>query len=74
MTFTGNPRWKEIDSELFDGQGSAVDRPDLVTRVFRLKLQSLMKDIAGGAFGPLRADVWVIEYQKRGLPHAHIVL
>ena len=44
ITFTANPKWKEITDELFLGQ-SAVDRPDLVARVFHLKQQELLKEI-----------------------------
>ncbi|XP_065658163.1 uncharacterized protein LOC136082674 [Hydra vulgaris] len=47
ITFTCNPKWREITENLYPGQ-TANDRPDLVTRV--------------------------IEFQKRGLPHAHILL
>ena len=36
ITFTANPKWKEIVDELLPGQ-TAVDRPDLVARVFHLK-------------------------------------
>ena len=38
ITFTTNPKWKEIVDELLPGQ-TAVDRPDLVARVFHLKQQ-----------------------------------
>ena len=34
-----------------------------------------MKDIkAGQIFGKVVAFLWVIEFQKRGLPHAHILV
>ena len=36
ITFTANPKWKEIVDELLSGQ-NAVDRLDLVGRVFHLK-------------------------------------
>jgi len=48
--------------------------PDLVTRVFNLKLDALLKDIKDGVLGNVIAKIWVIEFQKRGLPHAHILL
>ena len=35
-TFTANPKWKDIVDELLLGQ-TAVDRPDLVARVFHVK-------------------------------------
>ena len=36
ITFMANPKWKEIVDELLSGQ-NAVDRPDLVGRVYHLK-------------------------------------
>ena len=52
-----------------------VDRPDLVARVFNLKLKRLLFDISHNhIFGIPIALVYVIEFQKRGLPHAHILI
>jgi hypothetical protein len=71
ITFTCNPKWEEIISELKPFQNSS-DRPDLVTRVFRLKLKEFLDDIVKRKiFGQILAYVYVIEHQKRGLPHAH---
>ena len=51
------------------------ERPDIVARVFRLKKDQLMKDLTvGGLFGQTVAHMHVIEWQKRGLPHAHILI
>ncbi|XP_065658941.1 uncharacterized protein LOC136083468 [Hydra vulgaris] len=51
------------------------DRPDLVTRVFKLKLNNLLNDIfKHGVLGKVVRHVQAIEFQKRGLPHAHILL
>ncbi|CAF4267317.1 unnamed protein product, partial [Rotaria sordida] len=70
ITFTCNPKWEEIKSELKPFQTSS-DRPDLVTRVFRLKLKEFLDDIVKRKiFGEILAYVYVIEHQKRGLPHA----
>jgi hypothetical protein len=33
-----------------------------------------LKDIKHGVLGNVIAKIWVIEFQKRGLPHAHILL
>ena len=44
VTFTYNPKWPEIMRELLPNQ-NAVDRPDLTSRVFHLKLQELLKDL-----------------------------
>ena len=102
VTFTCNPRWPEITIELLPGQRSE-DRPDLLARVFRIKLRQLLDDfktkkIIGAVicseFVTLLcslfylintfivlitstlyfAEVYVVEFQKRGLPHAHILL
>jgi len=73
VTFTCNPKWKEITDALLPGQ-TAKDRPDLVTRVFNLKLDALLKDIKDSVLGNVIAKIWVIEFQKRSLPHAHILL
>lgn len=73
ITFTANPNWDEVKREKFPTQ-SAADRPDLVARVFYLKLKDLQELIKDDYFGPYLALVSVIEYQKRGLPHVHIVV
>jgi hypothetical protein len=73
VTFTCNPKWKEITDTLLSGQ-TANDWPELVTRVFNLKLDALLKDIKNGVLGNVIAKIWVIEFQKRGLPDTHILL
>ncbi|XP_065680594.1 uncharacterized protein LOC136094535 [Hydra vulgaris] len=74
ITFTCNPKWREITENLYPGQ-TANDRPDLVTRVFKLKLNNLLNDIfKHGVSGKVVTHVQVIEFQKRSLPHAHILL
>ncbi len=73
VTFTYNPEWKEIIDVLFPGQ-TAKDRPELIIRVFNLKLDALLKDIKNDVLGNVIAKIWVIEFQKKGLPHAHILL
>jgi len=74
ITFTCNPKWPEITRELLPNQ-NAADRPDLTARVFHIKLQKLLKDLnINHWFGKVIAYVYVVEFQKRGLPHAHILL
>ena len=74
ITITTNPKWPEILICLEPGQ-TAQDRPDVVARVFKAKLEQLMKDIRKGElFGQVEAHLRVVEWQKRGLPHAHILL
>jgi hypothetical protein len=73
VTFTCNLKWKEITDALLLGQ-TTKDHPKLVTRFFNLKLHALLKDIKDGVLGNVIAKIWVIKFQKRGLPHAHILL
>ena len=72
VTMTTNPDWVEIKRELRPGQ-TASDRPDIVVRVFKLKLAALMEDLKT-CFGKLAGIIYVVEFQKRGLPHAHILM
>ncbi|GBN34655.1 hypothetical protein AVEN_239486-1 [Araneus ventricosus] len=74
MTFTANPKWPEITENLRPSEHT-TDRPDLLARVFNLKLKSLMDDpTVQGTLGKSTAQVYTIEFQKRGLPHAHILI
>ena len=44
---TSNPKWPKIErhvQETIPGQ-STCDRPDIIARVFKIKLDELMKDI-----------------------------
>ena len=74
ITFTCNPSWPEITAELLPGQ-SPPDRPDLITRVFNIKLKELLHDLLKRQiFGKTVAHIYVIEFQKRGFPHVHMLL
>ena len=74
LTFTANPKWLEILENLLPHQ-SASDRPDLTSRGFHLKLKELLHDLLQeDVLGCVTAYVYTIEFQKRGLPHAHMVL
>ncbi|ONM22501.1 hypothetical protein ZEAMMB73_Zm00001d005991 [Zea mays] len=74
LTMTCNPNWDEIRRELLLGQ-TPQDRPDLVVRVFHAKLQELKHRLTKqDILGKVRAYVYVVEFQKRGLPHAHFLL
>jgi hypothetical protein len=74
ITVTAND-FPEIMEMLLPGQTS-FDRPDLVARVFRLKVQWIVQELRTifNKGKPERYRVYVIEYQKRGWPHAHIVI
>ncbi|KAG0610723.1 hypothetical protein M758_7G086700 [Ceratodon purpureus] len=73
-TMTANPNWREIQEALLPGQ-TAADRPDIVARVFELKRNALMANIRKMHFsGKSVAEVFVIEFQKRTLPHMHFLI
>lgn len=73
ITLTCNPYWPEIKASLHEGQ-TAADRPDIVVRVFHARLAKMMAYLKQHFCGDMRYVVRVIEYQKRGLPHAHIAI
>src|SRR5277367_3156238 len=74
IIMTCNPFWPEITVELLPGQ-TAQDHPELVSRVFRLKLNAFLHDLMKKkVFGKAAAFIYVIKFQKRGLPHAHILI
>ncbi|UYV75439.1 hypothetical protein LAZ67_13000277 [Cordylochernes scorpioides] len=74
ITFTCNPQWKEIQMHLFSNN-SAKDRYDLISRVFHLKMKKLIYLVTKAElFGPCKCFMFTIEWQKRGLPHAHLLL
>ena len=74
LTITANPKWPEIQENLLPHQ-SANDRPGIVSRVFNLKLKELLCDLLERhVLGHVTAYVYTTEFQKRGLPHAHIIL
>lgn len=73
LTMTCHPQWPEIKNALLPGQ-SVIDRPDIAARVFRIKPRALMAFVIDEkVFGEVKAHVRVIEFQKRGLPHAHCI-
>ena len=66
VTFTCNPKWREITDALLEGQ-RPEDRPDILSRVFQLKLRQLLRELTkDGIFGRCVAMLMVVEFQKRG--------
>ncbi|KAG8178853.1 hypothetical protein JTE90_017628 [Oedothorax gibbosus] len=74
---TCNPRWTEITHALkkYFIKGTTVnDIPMIVTDIFETKVKQLIKDLMeNNVLGPIVDYVYTIEFQKRGLPHAHIL-
>ncbi|XP_074377523.1 uncharacterized protein LOC141719037 [Apium graveolens] len=53
----------------------APNCPDIISRVFRLKLDQLMVDIKDKKhFGVCIGVMYVVEFRKRGLPHVHMLI
>ena len=74
LTMTCNPKWPEIQENLLLGQ-QPCDISDIVARVFHLKKDRLLDMIIKKKFfGEVAAYVYVIEFQKRGLPHMHLLV
>ena len=74
ITMTCNPEWDEIKENLYPNQ-SHFDRPVLVCRVFYAKMRDLIELITTKEiFGKVAAWMWVVEFQKRGLPHMHMLV
>ncbi|KAF7812510.1 uncharacterized protein G2W53_033486 [Senna tora] len=72
-SFTGSERYSRENFQ--DAMTISQDRPDLLSLVFKIKLNALLKDITKEfLFGTCHADIYTIEFQKRGLPHAHILI
>ena len=72
ITMTCNPDWPEIKAYLQHGQ-KPCDAPAILVRAFKLRLQRLLR-ILRTKFGKAIYIIKVIEFQKRGLPHGHIVM
>ncbi|XP_058790182.1 uncharacterized protein LOC131663668 [Phymastichus coffea] len=72
LTMICNPNWPEISENVLPSQ-QASDRPDIVARVFDLKKDHLLDMVVKKSFfGKVASYVYVIEFQKRGLPHMHL--
>ncbi|KAF8116963.1 hypothetical protein N665_0013s0022 [Sinapis alba] len=75
ITFTCNPKWPEITRYLKERKLTSEDRPEIISRIFKIKLDSLMDALTKkNLLGKTVASMYTIEFQKRGLPHAHILL
>lgn len=65
ITITCNPNWPEILAQLKEGQ-TPQDIPDIVSRVFRLKLKQILDQLLKKEIlGKVDAHMYTIEFQKR---------
>ncbi|PLW42780.1 hypothetical protein PCASD_06867 [Puccinia coronata f. sp. avenae] len=71
---TANPEWPEILAKIPKGD-KAYDHPTIVARVFYLKVKQLLFQLIDmKRLGTVIAYVYTIEFQKRGLPHLHLMV
>mgnify|MGYP004702161079 FL=1 len=74
LTMTCNPSWPEIKENLLPTDESQ-NRVDLSARVFHAKLEILKEELfKKEVLGKVAAYTYVVEFQKRGLPHAHFLI
>ena len=73
LTMTCNPSLPEVkEMARLKIDFDVNDRPDLICRSFRERVQILIDDImTNGIFGHATAYTGTIEFQGRGLPHIH---
>ena len=74
LTVTCNPNWPEIRNHPGMSGQNASDRPDVTCRVFHQKLKKILNTLRQGLLGNKIYLLHVVEFQKRGLPHAHLAL
>jgi len=74
ITFTCNLAWPKIADSIHSWE-TPTNRPDIVVRVFHAKVQELIRLICKvEIFGAMTAFLYTVEFQKRGLPHIHLLL
>ena len=76
ITITCDPNHQDILKALPKHQTSQ-DRPDIVARVFKQHLEELTEILIDGVvpgWESIKALIEVVEFQKRGLPHSHILV
>ena len=73
VTFTGNPRWPEIEEALTNKQmpqqtkKKYLSRADIVCRIFMDKAEEFIKDLCEkNVLGRVAGWCYSVEHQKRG--------
>ncbi|XP_074365247.1 uncharacterized protein LOC141706372 [Apium graveolens] len=76
LTMTCNTQWPKIKKMMEYLPGVDVaNKPDVIARVFKLKLDQLLDLIKNKYYFEKCIEVMhVIEFQKRGLPHCHMLI
>ncbi|XP_019179528.1 PREDICTED: uncharacterized protein LOC109174729 [Ipomoea nil] len=58
ITFTCNPKWPEVQRFLKDQRLKVEDRPDIICRLFKMKLDALIADCRKNKlFGPVAGEI-----------------
>ena len=66
--------WSEIATNL-KPRKSAFNAPHLTAQVFKMYRKEIIREIwEDGVLGKCATKLSVIEFQERGLPHAHILI
>ncbi|XP_047261125.1 uncharacterized protein LOC124894545, partial [Capsicum annuum] len=74
IMFTYNPKWPEI-CRFVESRGlKTEDFLNILSRIFKIKLDRLIKNLRDKRiFRRVKEVIYTVEFQKQGLPHAHIV-
>lgn len=68
ITFTCNPKWREIEEGILEAGQKPTDRSDIIVRVFNMKLEELLHDIKNGVFfGPCNAGIFQKPFNMQAL-------
>ena len=71
---TCNSNWKVNKKDFLPNQ-NPKDKPDILVTVSKKKLDVLMIGVfKGHLLSSVAAYLYIVEFQKRGLPHVHILL
>lgn len=65
ITFTCNPKWPELVAFFEKENFSAEDRPDILARIFKIKLDNIIKDITNESmFGKSTRGMYELCFQR----------
>ena len=74
ITFTFDVNCPEVKKELKTGK-TTFDRPDIICRIYEMKKKEFIHDLTVKQdLGKQIAHIAVIEFQKLGVPHCHILI
>jgi hypothetical protein len=74
LTMTANSNWPEIKAEIPEGDDPS-NHPTAIARVFHEKSKEFLRQLLKmDRLGKVLSYVYTIEFQKRGLPHIHMML